>query len=70
VISPEWAGRLGLPESVKVGVGAFDAHLGAVGGEIKPYYISKVMGTSTCDMVVAPSGRNWRYSGCGHLRTG
>jgi L-ribulokinase len=56
VISPEWAGRLGLPESVKVGVGAFDAHLGAVGGEIKPYYISKVMGTSTCDMVIAPSG--------------
>jgi L-ribulokinase len=55
-LTAEWAGRLGLPEGVRVGVGAFDAHLGAVGGEIKPYYMSKVMGTSTCDMVIAPSG--------------
>jgi L-ribulokinase len=53
-ISPEWAARLGLPQSVKVGAGAFDAHLGAVGGEIKPYQLVKVMGTSTCDMLVAP----------------
>ncbi len=53
-ISEEWARRLGLPQQVKVGVGAFDAHLGAVGGEIKAYHLSKVMGTSTCDMVVAP----------------
>lgn len=49
-----WAGKLGLPATVAVGVGAFDAHLGALGGEIKPYYLSKVMGTSTCDMLVAP----------------
>jgi L-ribulokinase len=55
-ISREWAERLGLPGDVTIGVGAFDAHLGAVGGEIKPYYLSKVMGTSTCDMVVAPEG--------------
>ncbi len=54
-ITAEWAGRLGLPGGVRVGVGAFDAHLGAVGGEIKPYYMSKVMGTSTCDMVIAPA---------------
>jgi L-ribulokinase len=53
-ISPEWASRLGLPGNVKVGAGAFDAHLGAVGGEIKPYQLVKVMGTSTCDMIVAP----------------
>ncbi|MBN2812738.1 MAG: ribulokinase, partial [Bacteroidales bacterium] len=53
-LSPEWAKRLGLPETVAVGVGAFDAHLGAIGGEIKPYYLSKVMGTSTCDMLIAP----------------
>ena len=54
-ISSEWADRLGLPGDVRVGIGAFDAHLGAVGGEIKPYYMSKVMGTSTCDMVITPS---------------
>lgn len=53
-LSQEWAGRLGLNRSVVVGVGAFDAHIGAVGGEIKPYHLSKVIGTSTCDMLVAP----------------
>ena len=47
-------------QNVKVGVGAFDAHLGAVGGEIKPYHLVKVMGTSTCDMLVAPMDRSWR----------
>ncbi len=39
---------------MKVGAGAFDAHLGAVGGEIRPYQLIKVMGTSTCDMLVTP----------------
>jgi L-ribulokinase len=53
-LSTEWAKKLGLPGTVAVGAGAFDAHLGAVGGEIKPYYMSKVMGTSTCDMLVVP----------------
>jgi L-ribulokinase len=53
-LSSEWAKRLGLGTDVKVGVGTFDAHTGAVGGEIKPYQLVKVMGTSTCDMIVAP----------------
>jgi L-ribulokinase len=53
-LSEEWAKKLGLPKNVVVGVGAFDAHLGAVGAEIEPYYLSKVMGTSTCDMLIAP----------------
>lgn len=54
LLSQKWADKLGLPGRVTVGVGAFDAHMGAVGGEIKPYYLSKVMGTSTCDMLVVP----------------
>jgi L-ribulokinase len=53
-ISNEWAKRLGLSADIIIGVGAFDAHMGAVGGQIEPYYLSKVMGTSTCDMLVAP----------------
>jgi L-ribulokinase len=53
-LSKEWALRLGLSEDVIVGIGAFDAHMGAVGGQIEPYHLSKVMGTSTCDMLVAP----------------
>ncbi len=53
-ISAEWAERLGLNTDVLIGIGALDAHMGAVGGEIAPYYLSKVMGTSTCDMLVAP----------------
>ncbi len=55
IISKEWAQRLGLPETVVIGVGAYDAHMGAVGGQIEPYHLSKVMGTSTCDMMVAPA---------------
>ncbi len=54
-LSPEWAKRLGLKESVAVGAGSFDAHIGALGGEIKPYFLSKIMGTSTCDILIAPS---------------
>jgi L-ribulokinase len=53
-LSEEWAEKLGLTTGVKVGVGSFDAHMGAVGGEIKPYQLVKVMGTSTCDMLVVP----------------
>jgi L-ribulokinase len=53
-LSPEWAARLGLPRETVVAVGAFDAHMGAVGGGIGPNRILKVVGTSTCDIVVAP----------------
>ncbi len=53
-LSAEWAVKLGLPAGIKIGAGAFDAHLGAIGGEIKPYQLVKVMGTSTCDMLVSP----------------
>ncbi len=55
IISAEWASKLGLPTDVVIGIGAFDAHMGAVGGQIEPYHLSKVMGTSTCDMMVVPA---------------
>jgi L-ribulokinase len=69
-LSEEWAQKLGLPADVVVGVGAFDAHLGAVGAEIEPYYLSKVMGTSTCDMLIAPAedvGENVVAGICGQV---
>jgi len=69
-LSPEWAEKLGLHPEVVVAVGAFDAHMGAVGAEIKPFYLSKVMGTSTCDILVAPEekvGANLIQGICGQV---
>lgn len=51
-LSSKWAEILGLSTDVVVAVGTFDAHAGAVGGEITENTLIKVMGTSTCDIMV------------------
>lgn len=53
-LTQEWADRLNLSTNVTVGVGAIDCHMGAVGAEIKPGAFVRVMGTSTCDVMVVP----------------
>lgn len=53
-LTPEWAERLGLTTKVAVGVGAFDCHMGAVGGEVTPNVLARAIGTSTCDIMIAP----------------
>ena len=52
-LTQEWADKLGLPVGIPVGFGAFDCHMGAVAANVKPGVLTKVMGTSTCDITVA-----------------
>nr|MDA3817585.1 ribulokinase [Prolixibacteraceae bacterium] len=53
-LTSEWAEKLGLSTDVAVGVSAFDCHMGAVGAEIEPNTLVRVIGTSTCDIIVSP----------------
>lgn len=57
-LTDAWASKLGLTAGIPVAMGAFDAHLGGVGSGIKAGVLVKIIGTSTCDMVVAPSSAN------------
>ena len=52
-LTAEWAGKLGLPQGIAVAVGALDAHMGAVGASVAPGVLTRIMGTSTCDIIVA-----------------
>jgi L-ribulokinase len=56
-LTSDWARRTGLPPGIPVAVGAFDAHLGGVGAGIAPGTLVKIIGTSTCDMMVVPVGQ-------------
>ncbi len=69
-IDPKLADKYGLSPDVKIGVGAFDCHMGAVGANIQPFDFVRVMGTSTCDMVIVDPeiGNNTIVKGiCGQV---
>jgi L-ribulokinase len=56
-LTEEWAAKLDLAAGIPVAMGAFDAHLGAVGSGIAPGTLVKIIGTSTCDMLVSESSK-------------
>jgi L-ribulokinase len=56
-LSEEWAEKLGLSNRVSVAVGAFDAHMGAVGAGVTTGTLVKILGTSTCDVMVWPNDK-------------
>jgi L-ribulokinase len=53
-LCPAVAARVGLLAGTPVAMGAMDAHMGAVGAGIKPGTLIKIIGTSTCDIMVHP----------------
>jgi L-ribulokinase len=53
-LTAAWAKKLGLTAGIPVAMGAFDAHLGGVGCGIQPGALVRIVGTSTCDLMVAP----------------
>ena len=52
-LTEEWSLRLGLPQGIEVAVGILDAHAGAIGAGITVHSMVKIVGTSTCDIVVS-----------------
>lgn len=69
-LSGEWARKLELTEDTIVAVGTFDAHAGAIGAEVEEHTLVRVMGTSTCDIIVSsdPTIRNKTVKGiCGQV---
>jgi L-ribulokinase len=56
-LTKSWAKKTGLTAGIPVAVGAFDAHLGAVGSGVAPGTLVKIIGTSTCDIAIYPNNK-------------
>lgn len=54
-LNEEWATKLGLTTNTVIAVGTFDAHSGAMGAKVEENTLIRIMGTSTCDIMVAPN---------------
>lgn len=69
-LNEEWANKLGLTTKTVIAVGTFDAHSGAVGAKVDKNALVRVMGTSTCDIMVADEeviGANCVNGICGQV---
>ena len=69
-LNQEWADKLGLTTNTVIAVGTFDAHSGAVGAKVDKHALVRVMGTSTCDIMVADEeviGANCVKGICGQV---
>jgi L-ribulokinase len=58
-LTPEWGKKLGLKPGIAIAVGAFDAHMGGVGAGVKEGTLVKILGTSTCDIMVSPKHKGF-----------
>lgn len=63
-LSSHWAERTGLPKGIPVCVGAYDAHIGAVGGNVAEGVLVKSIGTSTCDIIIGPKPKEGESEIC------
>jgi L-ribulokinase len=69
-LNAEWAQKLGLTTDTVVAVGTFDAHAGAVGAKVDEHVLVRIMGTSTCDIMISPAeviGTNTVKGICGQV---
>ncbi|KGO86228.1 ribulokinase [Flavobacterium rivuli WB 3.3-2 = DSM 21788] len=69
-LNAEWAAKLGLNTDTVVAVGTFDAHSGAVGAKVDENVLVRIMGTSTCDIMISQSdiiGNNTVKGICGQV---
>ncbi|MGQ1787388.1 ribulokinase [Saccharicrinis sp. GN24d3] len=60
-LSSEWAGKIGLPAGIPIAAGSIDAHVGAIGAGVQEGTMVKIIGTSTCDVMVQPLDKNMEY---------
>jgi L-ribulokinase len=59
-LTTEWGETLGLPAGIPVAMGGFDAHYGAVGAGVQDGTLVKIIGTSTCDIAIAPGEKGMK----------
>lgn len=57
-LSEEWATKFGLSSGIPIAVGALDAHIGAIGSGVGDGVLVKIIGTSTCDIMVLNKDKN------------